>query len=265
VITLRKKGALVIALLAAVLTALVAGSVPASATPAQVTAAAEVDQAIVNDGSGHRCLDAAWQGHGANGTPVQLWDCLGVNQTNQRWYLRWVTPGRFQLVNKAGGRCLDATAQGNGANGTRIQLWDCYGAGQLNQLWEPVWDTAGTFRVAIRNVASRRLLDAAAEGNGANATPIQLWDDAGPRQTNQRWNSPFFRTYEPRGTHYLHNLVTGKCADILGASAGSAGNVVNQYMCDVSMKLRITPVARLLPMRRNAVDLGIRRVCGHIG
>lgn len=223
---LRAVGTAVVALL----TATLAVTVPAPASAATT----EVDQAIVNRASG-RCLDADAGAYGANGTSVQLWDCLGVNQPNQRWYLRWVTAGRFQLVNKAGGRCLDATAQGNGQNGTRIQLWDCFGPGQLNQIWEPVWDTANTFVVGIRNVGSGRMLDAQAQRVGENGAPIQLWDDLGSGATNQRWESTFFKAFQPgAGTYVVHNVVTGECADVPGRAAGVAGNVVSEYTCDVT-------------------------------
>ena len=33
-----------------------------------------------------RCLDAKAQQIGSNGTPVQLWDCYGTGQLNQRWH-----------------------------------------------------------------------------------------------------------------------------------------------------------------------------------
>jgi hypothetical protein len=220
VITLRRPGAALVALVAAALTVV---AVPAAAV------GPEVDQAITVQASGNRCLDAAAQYNGQNGTPVQLWDCLGVGQSNQRWYQRWVTPGRFQLVGKASGRCLDAAAQGNGQNGTPVQLWDCYGAGQLNQIWEPVWDTAGSFVVAIRNVGAGRVLDAAGTGNGAG---IQLWDNNG--LLIQRWRSSFFYTSQPAaGTYNLvYNVATRMCMDVYWFGAGNSGDPLYHYPCD---------------------------------
>lgn len=58
-----------------------------SAPPA--TAAAEPEQSYpIISKFGGRCLDAAADGIGVNGTPIQLWDCYGTGQLNQRW--RWL-------------------------------------------------------------------------------------------------------------------------------------------------------------------------------
>lgn len=49
--------------------------------------AAPVSGNIVGRDSG-RCLDVrGGPGQGANGTPIQIYDCLGAAQTNQLWYL----------------------------------------------------------------------------------------------------------------------------------------------------------------------------------
>ena len=137
--------------------------------------------------AGPRCLDAAAQYNGANGTPVQLWDCYGPGQLNQQWYLRYVSYySEYQVVNKASGRCLDAAAQYNGANGSPIQLWDCYGPGQLNQVWYVYRDSGDHY--ILRSKGSGRVVDAAAQYNSVNGTPIQLWDDLGQGQLNQRWH-----------------------------------------------------------------------------
>jgi hypothetical protein len=145
---------------------------------------------FTNNTSG-RCLDAAATGQGANGTPVQLWDCYPPAQTNQMWYLVLVRDtarygDAYQLRSLDGGRCLDAAAQDGGQNGAHIQLWDCLGANQLNQLWW-VYRNSTSSPYIIENVASHRVLDAAAQYGGVNGTPVQLWDDLGDFQYNQRW------------------------------------------------------------------------------
>lgn len=145
--------------------------------------AAEQSYPVTNNYNG-RCLDAAAEGNGANGTRVQLWDCYGPGQLNQRWYFRSVGYySEFQIVNVASGLCLDAAAQWGGVNGTPIQLWECYGPGQLNQIWYVYQD--GYLNYTIRNKLYPRVLDAAWQSIGGNGTPVQLWDDYG--RLNQRW------------------------------------------------------------------------------
>ncbi|MFE3785549.1 RICIN domain-containing protein [Amycolatopsis sp. NPDC059090] len=160
--------------------------VAALAFPAR--AAADAAYAFVNVYSG-RCLDAAAGQLGSNGTRVQLWDCYGDGQFNQRWYVEPLgmdgTSARYQIINKASGRCLDATAEWGGVDGTPVQLWDCYGAGQTNQLWYWKAELGGVY---LQNVAYGRVLDATWQWGGANGTPVQLWDNYGPGQTNQRWD-----------------------------------------------------------------------------
>ncbi|WP_117213082.1 RICIN domain-containing protein [Allorhizocola rhizosphaerae] len=159
-----------------------------SSAPASAATQQEQSSRILNE-LGHRCLDAAWEGIGGNGTRVQLWDCYGPGQLNQQWYFRNPDPSdplATQIVNKASGRCLDATYQSGGVNGTPLQLWDCYGPGQLNQIW--YLDYAHPYvNMIIRSKMYRRVADAAWQWQGANGTPVQLWDFYGVDRTNQRW------------------------------------------------------------------------------
>lgn len=119
---------------------------------------------------------------------MQLWDCYGPGQAIQQWFLRPVHSyfPEYQIVNKASGRCLDAAYQWGGVNGTPIQLWDCYGPGQLNQIWQ-VYYEGDNANYVFRNKMYGRVLDAKWESIGANGTPVQLWDNYGSAQRNQRW------------------------------------------------------------------------------
>ncbi len=74
-----------------------------------------------------KCLDAAG-GVDADGTKVQIWDCI-AGSPNQQWRYN-ATAQTF--TNTATGRCLDATGQGT-ADRTRLQVWTCNG--QANQRW----------------------------------------------------------------------------------------------------------------------------------
>jgi hypothetical protein len=79
-----------------------------------------------------RCLDADLGSINGNATWVQLWDCLGLNQKNQFW---WLTSGSHRLVSNFSGRVLDADLGTAHHNGTIIQLWDNLGRNQHNQVW----------------------------------------------------------------------------------------------------------------------------------
>lgn len=167
-----------------------AGATAASAAPVSRTgdtgATLVVARNIVNVYSG-RCLDGRWEEIGSNGTRVQLWDCYGPAQRNQRWYLVW-SPVRaaYQIKNFYNGRCLDGRFQDIRDNGTQVQLWDCYGVRQLNQYWRFVrTGPAGAYQ--IKNVYNGRCLDGAFEGIRNNGTKVQLWDCYGANQRNQLW------------------------------------------------------------------------------
>jgi hypothetical protein len=139
----------------------------------------------------HRCLDEPWRSGGApNGTQLQLWDCYGRGQVNQHWYLVFDRRAweqnlgrRYLVINGYSGRCLDAVW--NGPNGLPVVVWDCYYNMQnANQLWH-VWnaDNASSGPIADLN---GRIVDAAWDRIANNGTPIQLWDNYGPRN-NQSW------------------------------------------------------------------------------
>jgi hypothetical protein len=145
---------------------------------------------VFTNDNGGRCLDADSQGFGGNETRIQLWDCYPPSQANQQWYLVQMPDTgygtTYQIVGKQSGRCLDAAAQDEGRNGARIQLWTCLSEYQYNQLWW-VYRNDYTHGYVIRNVASNRVLDAAAQDWGLNGARVQLWDDLGDNQSNQRW------------------------------------------------------------------------------
>lgn len=167
---------------------LAVSATPATASVGTAWAGADLSRPypVTNNLNG-RCLDAAWEHIGSNGTPVVLWDCYGPGQSNQQWYFRPVHHyyPEYQIVNKASGRCLDASWHWQGVNGTPIVLWDCYGPNQLNQIWYVYQD--GYLNYTIQSKAFNRVLDANLGWGGANGTPIQLWDNLGNGQYNQRW------------------------------------------------------------------------------
>lgn len=157
----------------------------AAATPAAAATDALGPYPITNNYNG-RCLDAAWEYIGSNGTPVQLWDCYGPNSLNQQWYFKPVSgSSEFEIVNVASNRCLDAKLETHGAQGSPVQLWQCYDSHPDNQIWFVYQD--GYRNYTIESKAYRRVLDANLGYGGVNGTPVQLWDNLGNGQSNQRW------------------------------------------------------------------------------
>jgi hypothetical protein len=58
----------------------------------------------------------------ANGTAIDEWTC--VNQTNEQWYLDYVSSTTFRVRNRASGKCLNFSGASK-ALGTRIVQWTC--------------------------------------------------------------------------------------------------------------------------------------------
>ncbi len=160
---------------------------PAAHASAYIPSGAVGPFRFVNTQNG-RCLDEPYFAGGApNGTQVQLWDCYGANSHNQHWYA-FAVDGRYLIINELSGRCLDAPW--NGANGTPVVVRDCdYQGNQYGQLWDPA-PLLGTSPGPIADL-NGRIMDAKWERIGGNGTPIQLWDDYGPNQHNQRWTAPY--------------------------------------------------------------------------
>ncbi|MFG3053559.1 ricin-type beta-trefoil lectin domain protein [Kitasatospora sp. NPDC048239] len=120
-------------------------------------------------GFANKCLDVRG-GSIANGTPTQIWDCLG--NVNQTWKVG--ADGTIRAV----GACLEAQG-GNTANGTRVQTWACNGTG--SQQWRVRADGS------LLNPQSGRCLDVTGVSS-ANGTQVQLWDCLGT--ANQTWRVP---------------------------------------------------------------------------
>ncbi len=140
----------------------------------------------------NKCLDIAG-GPGArrDGDPAIIWDCLGINQTNQLWYFR-DTGDQYEYYLDAvhSVKCLDI-AGGPGAlhDGAPAQQWTCLGYYQTNQKWHLYSYTVdGRTIYQIVAVHSGKCLDVAG-GVGAidNGTRVQQWTCLGNHQTNQRW------------------------------------------------------------------------------
>ncbi|MFB6809597.1 ricin-type beta-trefoil lectin domain protein [Streptomyces sp. NPDC056387] len=117
----------------------------------------------------NKCLDVR-MGTSVNGTPVQMWDCLG--NVNQSW--RIASDGTIRAV----GLCLDPDS-GRTGNGTPVHMWECNGA--ISQQWRVRADGA------IINVKSGRALDVRG-WDTANGAIAQIWDFN--NTANQLWHAP---------------------------------------------------------------------------
>jgi hypothetical protein len=170
-----------------------------SPSGAETSLAAPVAGNIQGRDSG-RCLDVrGGLGQGANATPVQVYDCLGLPQYNQRWTYSFVFHstywGRdvFQIKSQdTGSRCLDVRGgPGSVGNATPVQVYDCLGVGQTNQLWIFVSSDNGNGWQIIdydSTLSEPKCLDVrGGPGQGVNATPVQIYDCLGANQTNQLW------------------------------------------------------------------------------
>lgn len=127
----------------------------------------------ITDAAG-KCIDVAGDDTGANGTPVQLWDCQS-GAGDQHWTYSGSTLRTL-------GRCMDITG-GAVADATKVQLYDCNGSGA--QTWQARSDGS------LFNPQSGKCLDDP-NNNTTNGTQLQLWDCNS--SAAQNWRSASFPT-----------------------------------------------------------------------
>ncbi|GAB7186477.1 ricin-type beta-trefoil lectin domain protein [Kitasatospora sp. Ki12] len=120
-------------------------------------------------GYANKCVDVRG-GSTANGTPVQIWDCLG--NVNQTWKIG--TDGTIRAL----GKCLDVQG-GHTGNATVVQTYDCNGTGA--QQWQVRPDGS------LLNPQSGRCLDDLGFST-TNGNQLGIWDCNGA--ANQKWNLP---------------------------------------------------------------------------
>ncbi|MFF2045371.1 ricin-type beta-trefoil lectin domain protein [Kitasatospora sp. NPDC058170] len=120
-------------------------------------------------GYANKCVDVRG-GSNANGTPVQIWDCLG--NSSQAWKIG--ADGTLRAL----GKCLDVKGGGTG-NATVVQTYDCNGSGA--QQWQVRGDGS------ILNPQSGRCLDDLGFST-TNGNQLGIWDCNG--YANQVWHLP---------------------------------------------------------------------------
>jgi hypothetical protein len=115
----------------------------------------------------NKCVDVKYAGT-ANGTPVQIYDCIGsVAQV-------WTHGASGATTLGALGKCLDVSGSST-ANGTKVQLWEC------NDTDAQKWTRGANSSLQ----AFGKCLDLP-NSNTANFTQLQIWDCNGTNA--QRWN-----------------------------------------------------------------------------
>jgi hypothetical protein len=160
-----------------------------------------------------KCLDLQ-NGNTTNGTPVQIWDCVGGQ--HQQWMSG--SDGTIRYAANQN-KCLDLTA-GNTADGTKLQIWDCAGpTGGSHQHWSlgaggalmgpdgkcvddpysntqngtvfDYWDCNGghnqqfTFMTVPGALTVNGVCADLQNGNTTNGTPVQVWQCVAG--THQQW------------------------------------------------------------------------------
>ncbi|MDJ1114444.1 ricin-type beta-trefoil lectin domain protein [Microbacterium sp. LX3-4] len=109
------------------------------------------------------CIDITDAGV-ANGTRVQMWNCLGNAAQTWRW-----SDGLLRAYNNYA-KCLAADTSGGLRPGSRVLIADC-SAGSSNQIW------SRTGSGAIASGQTGLCLDTPGTGY-ENSAPLQLWDCA---------------------------------------------------------------------------------------
>ncbi|WP_433259845.1 RICIN domain-containing protein [Actinosynnema sp. CS-041913] len=140
----------------------------------------------------NKCLDiAGGPGARSDGDPAIIWDCYGINQTNQQWYFRDTGDQYvYYLVAVHSNKCLDiAGGPGAVSDGDPAHQWACLGYYQTNQKWYlSSYTVDGRTIYKLTAIHSGKCLDVAG-GVGAinNGTRVHQWGCLGDQQTNQRW------------------------------------------------------------------------------
>lgn len=178
------------------------------------------DLRLTNAAAG-RCLDVD-SGNQTNGRQLQVYDCTGGFNSNQRWDAPVTTtsgPGTGTTTGTGAIRFAAATAKCVDRDGAKVQIWDCLGnpqqtwtlgtdatlstggvcmagGGGNNSLVLAVGCTGSTDQQWTRtadgqhtNRATGRCLDLA-DGDQTNGRPLQVYDCTGGSNPNQRWNGP---------------------------------------------------------------------------
>jgi hypothetical protein len=111
-----------------------------------------------------KCLDLTG-GSTDNGTPIDIWDCLG--NANQKWVYGQDFAIRYQANTS---KCIDLPGSST-ANGNTLWLWDCNGGNQQQ------WKGGGVYQFES-GLDSTKCMDLGG-GDTTNGNKLEIWDCAG--------------------------------------------------------------------------------------
>jgi hypothetical protein len=144
-----------------------------------------------------KCMDVVNNSGGgmADGTNIQQYDCLGYNQTNQRWNIEIDQYSEVKLRAVHSGKCAKLTGWTNGA---RVKQYTCSDSSTMEWYTNFVgMSPAGPrFKISMADLGNpdsadnRICIDVDTAGSGAgmqNGAKIQGWDCLGNEQLNQLW------------------------------------------------------------------------------
>ncbi len=126
--------------------------------------------AVLRGAGSSGCLEAGKK----QGSRAKRDNCDGSGR--QRWQLKPVEGGAYQLVNEATGDCLDVDHRGKN-DGAAIQSWGC-NKGE-NQRWAVSWQGADTFTLVSVNSNKCLAGDDELEQQACRNDSSQLWSFAG--------------------------------------------------------------------------------------
>lgn len=165
---------------------------------------------VINIATG-KCLEAPYNDQFTyDGTRMQIWDCLGLDQWNQLWITKPAATfnnNYWQYVNKGNDKCLNAPSQFQYTAGAEIQQWTCYGEEETIQLWGNAFiaPTAPKTEYLIVNVRSGKCLEVEGASSKVHASVNQFSCN---NQANQHW---IFASDDT-----IINVNSGLCLDIAG-------------------------------------------------
>jgi hypothetical protein len=126
-----------------------------------------------------------------DGAPVQIFDCDGPSQTNQRWYFAETgDPYFYYLRAQSSGKCLDVAGGVDAiANGVPVQKWGCLGYYQTNQTWYlSSYTLNGRVIYQMTAIRGGKCLDVTGGAEAIdNGTRVRQWGYLGKQQTNRHW------------------------------------------------------------------------------
>lgn len=181
------------------------------------TAIADGVYTIVSALSDAKCLDVPW-GSGDNSVQMQIYN--RKETPAQRWSIRGLGDGTYEIVNVGSGKALDV-ADADASAGAVVQQYERNAT--AGQKWAFVPTDTGCYKI-VSALSDALALDVA-WGSSENGTAVQLW--RGKDTKAQQWSLVSAEAVES-GFYVLENVKSGKALDVADASLNNGGNI-QQY------------------------------------